>query len=314
MAQPRRGVAHLTVTKARGKAPRGSVEKIPVEEVGEESVIIMVLRGPLMSFGGIQVDEFFPSDELPSRSMLTGLLGAAMGVRRTEGGRLNALASRISYVARTPGGQRIVDFHTADLSRPYMSDDGAWDPRGKKYERHGSVTTSTVIQRKEYIADTQVTVALQLSAPGMAPGPTTAEDEAWAQEVTPAKIVAALQRPSWPLSIGRRCCMPSRPPLEAVTSTPLMEMLELRGSREKTLGGYDVPDTIVWKDRGQQKCKVLFNDNSGFRRGSTVNGISLVRRSREVERDFVRQVGVAVLKAGVGEVDTRSIWANEVAR
>jgi CRISPR system Cascade subunit CasD len=269
----------------------------------------MVLRGPLMSFGGIQVDGFFPSDELPSRSMLTGLLGAAMGVRRAEGGRLNALAARISYVARTPGGQRIVDFHTADLSKPYMSDEGAWDPGGKRIKRHGSVTKSTVIQRKEYIADTQVTVGLKLSAPGIAPGPTTREDRAWAAEVTPATIVAALQRPSWPLSIGRRSCIPSRPPLEAVTSAPLMDVLELRGSRERTLGGYEVPDTIVWRDRGRQKCKILKTDNTGFEHGSRITSVAMVGRAREAERDFVRQVGVSVLKAGVGEVDTTEIWA-----
>jgi hypothetical protein len=87
-----------------------------------------------------------------------------------------------------------------------------------------------------------------------------------------------------------------------------MDVLELRGSRERTLGGYEVPETIVWADGGTQLCKVLTNDNHGFAEACGLSSTTRVERKREVERDFVRQVGVSVLKAGMGEVDTVNVW------
>ncbi len=58
----------------------------------------LVLEAPLMSFGGVAVDNFGVIDDFPALSMLTGLLGNAPAYRRNAArvtARLDALTQRM---------------------------------------------------------------------------------------------------------------------------------------------------------------------------------------------------------------------------
>ena len=60
--------------------------------------LVLVLEAPLMSFGGVAVDNFGVIDDFPALSMLTGLLGNAPAYRRNAArvtARLDALTQRM---------------------------------------------------------------------------------------------------------------------------------------------------------------------------------------------------------------------------
>lgn len=158
------------------------------------NVLLLRLEAPLMAFGGVMVDSLGVTDDLPSASLLAGLLGNALGYRRTEYARLQALQDRLRYAVRIDrAGRRIVDYQTADLNK----DDAGWTTRGVPEGRAGgSGTYEGQHQRyRHYHADAAVTVALSLES----------DDEGPNLEA----LAAALDQPARPLFIGRKPCLPA---------------------------------------------------------------------------------------------------------
>jgi len=247
----------------------------------------------------VQVNQLFPTGDLPSRSMLTGLLGAALGVRKHEGHRLNALASHISYAARTQGEPRVMeDFHIADLGRNYMQSDKAWSTSGARTYRSGSVTQDKVLQRKEYLADSSVIVAVRIEErAGVAPGPTTAEARVWAASISPAAVVGALQKPAFPLFIGRKTCVPSRPIVEAVTDAEMIDAVGFGAKDGYTLCGHELPGHTAMRrrTRAEERGKVVFASGEGVERMKHYPHVWGARGEREMDGDFARGVGVSVI-------------------
>lgn len=165
--------------------------------MSEREVLLLRLDAPLMSFGGVVVDERGVTEELPSRSLLTGLLGNALGYDHRDAEPLQRLQDRLRHaVRRDRPGRLLVDFQTVDLGQPFLVE--GWTTRGIAVSRRGgSAATGTHIRRRHYWADAVFTVALTL--------------EPAAEEPDLARCAAALVEPERPLFLGRKPCIPSLP-------------------------------------------------------------------------------------------------------
>jgi CRISPR-associated protein Cas7/Cse4/CasC subtype I-E len=62
--------------------------------------LLLVLEGPMLSFGVEMVDARGPVGDFPAASLLTGMLGNALGWRRSDSDRLGALQQRLRFAAR----------------------------------------------------------------------------------------------------------------------------------------------------------------------------------------------------------------------
>ena len=156
---------------------------------------MLTLQAPMMSFGGNAVDRRRPTGNHPGRSMLTGMIGNALGWRRQDHDLLQALQERIRYAVRMEHNGNLAimrDFQTVELSK----DDLAWTTRGTPEGREGGGDTykGPEIRLLEYLADCRAIVAMRLENPEEHP--------------TLEEVGQALLMPARPLHIGRKCCMP----------------------------------------------------------------------------------------------------------
>ncbi len=152
------------------------------------------LYGPLASWGDIAVGEIRPTQARPAQSAIAGLLAAAFGIKRGE-------EDRHIQISRQHGmafcvqwaGEEMRDYHTIQA------------PKAKKGEgcssRREELLSSelgTILSYRDYRAD-----ALYLTA-------------VWAKKEAQAsfsleEIKQALQRPAFPLYLGRKSCPPGLP-------------------------------------------------------------------------------------------------------
>lgn len=158
------------------------------------TTLLLRFDAPLMSFGGVLADEHGFTDEVPSASMLTGLLANALGYDHRETARIERLQARLRFGARCDRpGQLLIDYQTVDLGQPYLA--WGWTTWRRPEERAGGSSRSTHIRHRHYWADAVYTVALRLDPAGEAPDV--------------AALVQALGEPERPLFLGRKPCIPA---------------------------------------------------------------------------------------------------------
>ena len=151
---------------------------------------------PLMSFGGVAIDSIGATDAWPSASLLTGIIGNALGYRRTDDNALQKLQDRLVFACRADAdGTQIHDFQTADI----QSNDKGWTTRGEPEGRAGGTGTyqGKHIRYRTYWADRIVTIAMRF------------DPETEAPDLD--QVYNALQEPKRPLFIGRKPCLPAAP-------------------------------------------------------------------------------------------------------
>jgi CRISPR system Cascade subunit CasD len=160
-------------------------------------VLLLRFDAPLMSFGAPIIDNQGEIQPYPALSMMTGLLGNALGFDHSEFERLERLQERLRYASRQDRrGRQIEDYQTVDLSKPYMDDDRAWTTHGKIESRSGgSASDGTHIRHRDYWADAVHTVAITLNAPSESP--------------TLGELTDAVRHPARPLFLGRKPCLPA---------------------------------------------------------------------------------------------------------
>lgn len=165
--------------------------------MSERSFLVLRLDAPLMSFGGVAVDQLGVTEPAPTLSMLSGLAGNALGYDHREADRLQRLQERLRYaVRRDLPGEPLVDFQTVDLGQDFLRE--GWTTRGRPASRAGgSAKTGTHIRYRHYWADAVFTVVLDLDPADEAPDLDA--------------LAAALARPQRPLFLGRKPCLPSAP-------------------------------------------------------------------------------------------------------
>jgi CRISPR system Cascade subunit CasD len=150
----------------------------------------LMIRAPLMGAGGVALGAEPGVLPVPGRSMVTGLLGAALGIERHEGDRLQCLQDGIEHaVVVIRGGELVLDYHTADLTQPHMS--GPWLMRGGRVFDRGGSTADTVVRRMPYLADVELVLLIEVRP--------ESRTDVW-------KLHEAVQHPCWPLYLGRRSC------------------------------------------------------------------------------------------------------------
>ncbi|MFG6082166.1 type I-E CRISPR-associated protein Cas5/CasD [Paracoccus litorisediminis] len=151
------------------------------------------LAAPLMSFGGVTIDQVGPTRDFPSASGLTGLFANALGWRREQGDLHQGLQDRLEFGALIAvQGRLLTDSQNAKLE----ANDRGWTTWGQPEGRAGATYDSPHRRRRDYLADHECHVVVRLLA-GDGPGS--------------EEIAAALERPARPLFIGRKPCLPSAP-------------------------------------------------------------------------------------------------------
>ena len=176
-------------------------------------ILLLRLEAPLVAFGGPIVDNYGVIQPFPAASMLTGLIGNALGWEHKDGAALNMLQSRLRFAARIDRpGQEITDFQTVDLGQDFMLGTG-WTTWGEREGRAGGAKqTGTHIRYRHYRADARIIVTLSLHPADESPTLNTVE--------------RALIEPSRPLFLGRKTCIPASPLLLGRTTAPsLIEAL-----------------------------------------------------------------------------------------
>lgn len=160
-------------------------------------ILIVRLSAPLLSFGGALIDHYGPIRSHPACSMITGLLGNALGYDHREWNRLQCLQDRLHFAVRCDiQGEKIRDYQTVDLSQDFFQKTG-WTTFGSPQERDGGEATKngTHIRYRDYWAGAVYTLAISL------------EPEEAGLDVE--SLALALKEPKRPLFIGRKNCIPS---------------------------------------------------------------------------------------------------------
>ena len=162
----------------------------------DHSWLILRLEAPLLAFGGVTIDQVGVTRDFPAASMLTGLLANALGYRRSDWESHQALQDRLVFAARhdreNPGSP-LTDAQNAQLA----STDRGWTTWGTPEGRDGASYGAPHRRRRDYHADACVTVSLRL--------------EPALREPDLAQLSASIDRPTRPLFIGRKTCLPSAP-------------------------------------------------------------------------------------------------------
>lgn len=138
------------------------------------AVLLLTLAGPMQSWGTRSRFDDRDTETMPSKSGVIGLLCAALGRPRCEP-LDDLIALRMGVRADRPG-QRAADYHTALTVA----------------KAKASAGTGPVVTRRHYLADAVFVVALEGDARLL------------------TQLLQHLQRPTWPLFLGRKSFPPTR--------------------------------------------------------------------------------------------------------
>ncbi|MEN8168285.1 MAG: type I-E CRISPR-associated protein Cas5/CasD [Pseudomonadota bacterium] len=149
--------------------------------------LLFHLYGPMASWGDTAVGEFRPSHDHPTRSAVLGLVAAALGIRRHEEDRLQALEKSCLVAVRLDSpGEVLRDYHTTQVPPEQR--------KVRHYTRRDELNASklhTILSQRDYRTDAATTIALS---------PT--DDSPFQLQ----QMADALQRPALPLYLGRKSC------------------------------------------------------------------------------------------------------------
>src|SRR5215475_13445224 len=139
------------------------------------------LKAPLMALQGPRIDGEPQSLPIPTRSLLTGLFGSALGYTRGDHVKLQALQDSMHVgVVVHRDGVEISDYQIADLGKSHMRGP-MWSSGTSVAKREGSQIEGLRPQQRPYLADADMTAVVEL-APG---SPASAEE-----------IISALDQPA----------------------------------------------------------------------------------------------------------------------
>lgn len=153
-------------------------------------ILVLRLEGLLQSWGERSKWDYRDSAALPTKSGIVGLFGCALGLERDDL-RLAEMNQNLCVAVRADRqGTELIDFHTV-RSLQLMTAQGTM--RNKKGEY------GTLVTHRTYIQDACYTVLVQ------------------GEEGLLKRLEESLLRPKWPIYLGRKNCVPSRPVFESIT-------------------------------------------------------------------------------------------------
>ena len=155
-------------------------------------LLLFQLYGPLASWGEPAVGEYRPSATHPGKSQITGLLAAALGIRRDEEDRLASLVQGYGLAVRIDAeGELMRDYHTTQVPP---------QRRGQQFhtrrEEMAADRLYTILSQRDYRVEAAWTCVL------------------WSREGAPYtlnELRHALHSPRFTLYLGRKSCPPALP-------------------------------------------------------------------------------------------------------
>ena len=147
-----------------------------------------------MAFGGVAIDQVGPTRDFPAASMLTGLIGNALGWRWSDRDAHQATQDRLVFAARCDReGTVLTDTQNVQLAKT----DRGWTTHGVPEGRAGASYRAPHRRFRDYLADVSLRIVLRLEPAEEAP--------------TVDTVAEALDRPARPLFLGRKPCLPAAP-------------------------------------------------------------------------------------------------------
>jgi len=175
------------------------------------------LYGVLASWGEQAVGESRHSATHPSRSAILGLLGAALGIRREDEQRLNALSAAVGFGFKVShSGFLLKDYHTIQVP----PEDKKAKHRHTRRDELRAEKLGTVLSSREYRQDAYALAAVWLT-----------ENSHYSLDILEQK----LKSPEFHLYLGRKSC-----PL----SLPLNPKIVAADSFKAALDDYPLPAEI----------------------------------------------------------------------
>lgn len=165
-------------------------------------VLLLRLEGPLQSWGTRSRWDVRDSAHEPTKSGVIGLLGCAMGLPRHDGTLLELDRDLRFGVRVENAGRMITDYQTITDYLPTAG--GEWKGRDSRRKsavdmRMAGEKPATIISPRNYLEDAAFLVGFEARSGG---------------EELLERAASALKKPRWPLFLGRKCCVPTRPVFE----------------------------------------------------------------------------------------------------
>ena len=166
--------------------------------------LILKLQGVMQAWGEHTFEGLRPSTNFPTRSALTGLLAACLGIDRNDRQQQQALANSFLYAVRQDETEhsviKMTDYHTVkDAREDYV----------------GLKSHDTIITQREYLLDAAFTVAIW-----------NTEGADYSLE----QLKAAVCQPRYTPFLGRRSCPITRPlydsHVQAINSDEALKLIE----------------------------------------------------------------------------------------
>lgn len=158
--------------------------------------LVFRLYGPMMSWGEIAVGGERRSARHPSRSAISGLVAAALGIKREDENRQNDLENSVGFGLKLlSAGDILKDYHTTQV--PKTERKVQYCTRRDELKANPTAV-GTILSSREYRTDSLCIVAL------------------WQQPeavYSLSQIKAALEKPVFHLYLGRKSC-PSASPMQ----------------------------------------------------------------------------------------------------
>ncbi|MDP4511814.1 type I-E CRISPR-associated protein Cas5/CasD [Nonomuraea turcica] len=169
-----------------------------------QATLVLRLGGPLQSWGDRSVFNRRETRPEPTKSGILGLLAAASGRPREES--LDDLLGLQLGVRVDQPGSLLRDYHTVSDYRGRPLPQAGVSAKG--VQKPTSPAKYTHVTQRFYLQDAVFLAALH--------GPAALVET----------LAEAVQRPAFPLALGRRSCVPTQPLFLAIRQGPLLEVLE----------------------------------------------------------------------------------------
>lgn len=170
-------------------------------------LLLLRLEGPLQSWGTRARWDVRDTALEPTKSGVIGLIGCALGLRRGDP-ELERLDRSLRFAVRVDrAGIVATDYHTVSGYHRTAAGDyrvgGAAGQTVKNLAKAMEYEESTIVSPRDYLHDASFLVALE------------SDDELLLRQVAGEAPHphwrGSLRQPAWPLYLGRKSCVPTRP-------------------------------------------------------------------------------------------------------
>ena len=170
-------------------------------------ILLLRLEGPLQSWGSRSRWDVRDTQPEPTKSGIVGLLGCALGYERGDRRLEEELDTGLRFGVRVEHAGRVLeDFQTITDFLPTAGGDFkvlGGTKSAAALHSDPEARPATILSPRFYLEDAAFLVALEA-----------------AQSAAPAlltRCAEAVKQPVWPLFLGRKACVPTRPILEELT-------------------------------------------------------------------------------------------------